>query len=378
MRNGRPARASEMTRRQLLLGAGAAAAVALAPRLALAQAKGKGGPKADQDFPPGPPIIDCHSHLQVNLASGGFDWDGGLKVALAHMDKLGIKRLLVQPPPQPPGFGGAYDLELGPAVKRTASRFGFLAGGGSLNPFINRRRGDKTVSDATLAEFDALAARIAGAGASGLGELAVEHFSGFPGHPYVSTPADHPLFLRLADIAAQRGLPVDIHMEAVPADMDIPADFARRSSANPARVSGNIEPFERLLAHNRGARIVWVHLGWDVTGFRTPALTRELLRRNENLVMQVRPLPPNPGTPLSNFVLTPSLTPEPEWTSVMAEFPDRFVIGADNFYVSPRTDPKVRFAPPLPFARPFVNGLPPDLGAKVGHENATRIYRLPA
>ena len=31
-------------------------------------------------------------------------------------------------------------------------------------------------------------------------------------------PPDHPLYLLLADIAAQHGVPIDLHMEAVPAD----------------------------------------------------------------------------------------------------------------------------------------------------------------
>jgi predicted TIM-barrel fold metal-dependent hydrolase len=246
---------------------------------------------------------------------------------------------------------------------------------------INRRRGETTMPESVLREFDAAAARIADAGAVAFGEMTCEHFSGLPGHPYVSAPPDHPLFLRLAEIAAERGLPIDMHMEAVPADMDMPASF-RRSSVNPAKVAGNIARFERLLAHNRKASIIWVHLGWDVTGHRTVELTRALLQRNENLYMQVRPLPPaQPGQalhPLHNFVLFADLRVGPAWVALMTEFPGRFVIGSDSFYVAPSADPRIKFAPPLPFARPFVNGLPPELAAKVAHENAVRLYRLPA
>lgn len=372
-----------ISRRALLTSAGAAVALAgLGARAAFAQGKkGPGGKGPQGDLAGGPPIIDTHCHLQAAVGQHRFDWDGAARVAIANMDKLGIRRTLIQPPPQPHGFENPYDLEFAATVKRYADRLGMVAGGGSLNPMINRRRAETSVSDSVLREFDAAAAKIAEAGASGFGEMTCEHFSGLPGHPYVSAPPDHPLFLRLADIAAERDMPIDMHMEAVPADMDMPTSF-RRLSANPARVAGNVARFERLLTHNRKARIAWVHLGWDVTGHRTADLTRALLGRNENLYMQLRPLPPpQPGQAhhaLHNFVLSSDLRVEPAWAALMAEFPDRFVIGSDSFYVPPGADPRIRFAPPLPFARPLVNGLPPRVSAKVAHQNAVRLYRLPA
>lgn len=367
-----------ISRRALLL---AAAATALVPGAAWSQ--GKKGPKSESgaDLSGGPPIVDTHCHLQAAAGPGRFDWEGAIRVALANMDKLGIRRTLILPPPQPAGFDNPYDLEFAATVKRHGERFGMVAGGGSLNPMINRRRGETSISDDVRREFDAAAAKIADAGALAFGEMACEHFSGFAGHPYVSAPPDHPLFLRLADIAAERDMPIDLHMEAVPADMEMPASF-RRLSSNPAKVAGNVARFERLLAHNRKARIIWVHLGWDVTGFRTVELTRELLKRHDNLFLQVRPLPPpqpgNAAHPLHNFVLTAALTVEPAWAALMSEFPQRFVVGSDSFYVPAGGDPRVRFAPPLPFARHLVNGLPPEVAAKVAHANAVRLYKLPA
>lgn len=369
------------TRRAVIAWMGATALTAAALPTFAQGRKGGGAGSSDEPLSEGPPIIDTHSHLQA-MGRGGADWDGGLRSALANMDKLNIRRTLILPPPQPHGFEAPYDLEFASAVKRNAVRFGMVAGGGSLNPMINRRRADASISNDVLREFDAIAARIADAGASAFGEMTCEHFSGFTGHPYVSAPPDHPLFLRLADIAAEREMPIDLHMETVPADMAMLPVFKQRSNANPDRVAGNVERFERLLAHNRKTRIIWVHLGWDVTGFRTLDLTRALLTRHENLYLQLRPLPPpQPGAaavPLYNFVLTSDLRAEPAWAALMAEFPDRFVIGCDSFYVAPGIDPRVRFTPPLPFARPFVNSLPADLGRRVAHVNAERLYRLAA
>ena len=369
-----------ISRRAVLAWAGSTALTALAGPV-FAQGKKGGAAVSDEMLAGGPPIVDTHAHLQV-MARGGADWDGGLRTALANMDKLNIRCTLILPPPQPYGFEGAYDLEFVGAVKRNTARFGMVAGGGSLNPMIHRRRAETSISDSVLREFDTIAGRIAEAGASAFGEMTCEHFAGFVGHPYVSAPPDHPLFLRLADIAAARDMPIDLHMETVPADMAMPAVFKERSNANPDRVAANVERFERLLAHNRRAKIVWVHLGWDVTGFRTTDLTRALLARHENLYLQLRPLPPpQPGAaavPLYNFVLSSDLRVEPSWAALMGEFPDRFVIGTDSFYVAPGVDPRVRFAPPLPFARPFVNSLDPELGRSVAHRNAERLYRLAA
>src|SRR6266853_6559367 len=46
-------------------------------------------------------------------------------------------------------------------------------------------------------------------GAVGFGEMTAEHFAG--GTPYQYAPADHPLFLLLADIAAQHRVVIDFH-----------------------------------------------------------------------------------------------------------------------------------------------------------------------
>ena len=55
-------------------------------------------------------------------------------------------------------------------------------------------------------------------GVVGFGELSIEHLS-LPQSPvkdYEYAPADSPLMLLLADIAAQHNVPIDLHMEALP------------------------------------------------------------------------------------------------------------------------------------------------------------------
>lgn len=55
---------------------------------------------------------------------------------------------------------------------------------------------------------------------------------------------------------------------------------------------------------------------------------------------------------------------------MLQAFPDRFVVGSDQFYNSPpiRTE----------CARKFVDFLPPDLAQVIAYDNVRRIYRLSA
>jgi hypothetical protein len=136
--------------------------------------------------------------------------------------------------------------------------------------------------------FEARAQEIVTGGALGFGEMSCEHLSFNPRHPYTSAPPDHPLMLRLAEVAAQLGVPIDLHMEAVRADMPTPPRFLERSPNNPPTLKVNIDRFRTLLASNRKASIIWSHAGWDNTGDRTVMLCEDLLSSNPNLYMSLK------------------------------------------------------------------------------------------
>jgi predicted TIM-barrel fold metal-dependent hydrolase len=206
---------------------------------------------------------------------------------------------------------------------------------------------------------------ILAAGAAGFGEMAAEHFPSST--PYESAPPDHPLFLLLADIAAQHDVPICIHMEAVPQDMDLPAPL--ESPPNPPRLHANIAAFERLLAHNPRAKIVWAHLGWDTTGYRTPELTRRLLAAHANLFMEIKLDPVDKGktSPITNRA---SGTIKPEWLKLFTDFQDRFVIGTDQHY--PQSSGPQRWQA----AVRLFNQLPAAVQQKIGADNAVHIYNL--
>lgn len=343
-----------------------------------------GGRRTMQGPPPmegataeGPPIIDTHAHLlgRTEIAS---DFLNSANFAIGQMDLLGIRRTLLLPPPQPPGFARSYDHELLlPAVRAHADRLSFLAGGGSLSPMIVAAGDAPAISAALRQEFEATADRLIAVGAVGFGEITVEHVSYEPNHPYVRARPDGPLMLLLADLAARHNVPIDLHMDAVVRDRPPPENLTIRGPNNPPILRANIDAFERLLAHNRGARIVWAHAGRDILGDWTVDLSRRLLAAHDNLIMSIAlfPRPPLGATP-QNFPFSVEGTLKPEWISLLADFSDRFVIGNDPFYAAPNM---AGLRPPLSaMSRRFVNALPQPIATAVAYKNAVRLYRLAA
>jgi predicted TIM-barrel fold metal-dependent hydrolase len=166
----------------------------------------------------------------------------------------------------------------------------------------------------------------------------------------------------MADIAAEHDAPISIHMEAVPRDMDLPAPL--KSPPNPPRLHAKIAAFERLLSHNPRTKIVWAHLGWDTTGYRTPELMQRLLEAHPNLFMEIKLDPVDPGktSPLTNGA---SGTIKPEWRKLFIDFQDRFVIGTDQHYPQRWQTAVLLF-----------NQLPVAVRQKIGTDNAVRIYHL--
>lgn len=321
-----------------------------------------------------PPIVDTHAHLE-NLG-GIARFPAALEAAIAEMDRLGVRATLLMPPPQAKDNRTFYDIdELKFAVERYPARFLLVGGGGTLNPTILRTPPD-AVDESTRRRFREQAERLLAQGAVGFGEITAHHLSlpaMGPMHGYSVAPADHPLLLALADIAAERNVPIDLHFDAVPEPMPLPAPIAQNPS-NPPTLDANLAAFERLLAHNRNAKIIWAHAGSDPLRTRTPALCRELLARHPNLYMSLRG--GGRTVPHPSFALDEQGRLKPAWVKLIADFPDRFVLGSDRFHTAdaPRTPV---LAQALPNLRRLVDQLPPPLARRVAIDNVERLYGLP-
>lgn len=317
--------------------------------------------------------IDVHFHLVAN--KGDLEsFDEAAHRALQIMDAERIRTIVVMSPPRP---HENFDIEsLADVVKKHGPRIVMLGGGGSLNPMLQEAGKSAEVSEEVRRRFEEMAQRIIASGAKGFGEIAAHHVSLSPSHGYEWVPADHPLLLLLADIAAQHDVPIDLHFDPVPDDVDKPPSLT--SPQNPAVLKANLAGFERLLAHNRKAKIVWAHAGADPVGYFTPALVRALLGRHANLALSIRPTALFPGS-----MVHPKGAINADWIAVLRDFPDRFVIGSDSFVVAKAYTgaeaPRVfeqRSEIQRRGIRRLLSYLPEDLARRIGYENAMRLYRL--
>jgi len=318
--------------------------------------------------------VDTHNHLVNRRVRGQFHFERPAGIALESMNAVGVKLNLLMPMPQAVNQKLRLRLEdLLPIVEKYPKRFAALGGGGSLNVMIQQAIDEGRVTAAMEEEFDARALELVRKGAVGFGEMTAEHFSMGEDHPYETVAPDHPLFLRLADLAAKYGLPIDLHMEAIPEEMPMPARFP--SPPHPQALKPNISAFERLLAHNRKAKIIWVHLGWCNTGRRTIALTHRLLAEHPNLYMSIRIASGMRERKVAKttFPLDKDGWVKQEWSLLFEEFPDRFIIGSDEI-VKPANDHPS--AGSIRSTVGLLEQLPHELKSRIGYENAYRLYRL--
>lgn len=319
------------------------------------------------------PLLDTHIHFAGN-PRGSMDYRGAMEEALRNLGQNGFDRVIVMPPPFAAGMPAIYDIE---DFRRAMQAFGkrvFLGGGGLLlNGLIHGTPPDR-VTDAVKKRFRADAERVAAAGAVVFGEIALHHLSlGVmgPGHPYEWVAPDHPLLLLLADIGAEKGMPLDLHIDLVPEDMETP----RRpglSNNNPPRLKGNLQALERLLAHNRNAKIVWAHAGSDPLGTRFPDVQRGLLERHPNLYMSLRL---SITAPPPFMAMDPGPMLKAEWVALLTAFPERFTLGSDSFHApagAPQRGPDNK----LENYRAALSQLPREVAEAIAFRNAERIYRL--
>lgn len=301
------------------------------------------------------PYIDAHTHFDEH------DPQGSIRAILQAAPRENMAKTFLLIPPDTVNPSGAIDAAgILAAAKSYPDRLAVLAGGETLNSMIQQSVRSGDTGAAIRATFRERAEEALRMGAAGFGEMAAEHLAGATPHQYA--PPDHPLFLLLADIAAQHDVPIDLHMEAVPKAMALPPDL--HSPSNPSRLHANIPAFERLLRHNPRAKIIWAHLGSDGTGYRTPGLCRRLLQKHSNLYMEIKLDPKAPG---KNFLMADGKI-KPDWLKLFEDFPDRFIIGSDQHYPEPEGPARWEQVVLL------FNQLPADLRRSIGTENVAHIY----
>jgi Amidohydrolase len=323
------------------------------------------------------PIVDAHVHF---LPGSGLAFDEAVASAAQTMDEFGVVRSIVMSPPRDRRVRINYDYaDFRAALSRYPGRFAYLAGGGTLNIQLHGQAGHDAVSEAVTSNFATSARKAIDDGALGFGEMSSLHISLSRDHGYNYVPADHPLLLTLADIAAARDVPIDLHMDAAAAAMPPPPRLAQLPN-NPPVFPATLNSLERLLSHNRNARIVWAHAGSDQLGDLTAQRVSALMDRYPNLMMSLRVV--GPQAPAHNKLFS-GRDLDPDWLSVLKRHADRFVIGTDNFYAGPDAAGPATITkfsqpnrPKMQATALFLSLIPRDLAEKIGWRNAVRIYKL--
>ncbi|MEK7246044.1 MAG: amidohydrolase family protein, partial [Pseudomonadota bacterium] len=129
----------------------------------------------------------------------------------------------------------------------------------------------------------------------------------------------------------------------------------------------SVEGFERLLASDRRAKILWTQCGTDTA----PGEVRPLMQRHPNLYCELSwRYPPVVPPHLAFRNIFDETGPKPEWLELIEEFPDRFLVGNDAHIRSQydRATEVVRTGL-LPYLKPATARM-------VAYENAERLFKL--
>ena len=352
------------------------------PNQARQHVKARDRPTGNDRRPAGLDWIDVHVHLNVGRLQSS-NASSALDAAVQAMDANHIAKMVLMPQPMISTVRRGRRLPPTPIerwikeARRYPDRFEVMGGGGSLNAMIHEDSPGGQASEALKRRFAARAEAILKLGAIGFGELALTHLSMIPGQEYMAVPADHPLMLMLSDIAAEHDVVIDVHFDPIAADIPLPRYV---SGENPPALKRNLDAFERFLDHNRRAKISWAHVGSDRLSFWTASFTRDMLGRHPNLYMSLRMFASRSGLnhPLTNDGITA------DWMETFRQFPDRFFIGGDQFFLSSglrrKDGPSAKFARMSQDTRDRVNRflsyLPPEIARKFAFENAVRVYKI--
>jgi predicted TIM-barrel fold metal-dependent hydrolase len=296
---------------------------------------------------------------------------------VVKMDRQGLDSAMVVVVPSGRQSGEEIYRAMRDAQRRHPGRLFLMAGGATLGPMIRETAADRVTADVRR-RFEERAEEVLRDGAKGFGEMISYHLCMTKGHSFQYAPADHPLFLLLADIAARHDVPIDLHMEAAEQAVPTSAHLRRACDQNPATIEPTVPALERLLRHNRDARVVWQHIGWDNVGQMRIELLRRMLATHPNLSLALRVAAQGGQAGAvdarPNRIVDEAMRLRPEWQAFIVEFQDRVMIGADEF-VSP-VEREGKLAQSFSETWSIVDQLPPEVARKVGRDNAARVYRL--
>lgn len=308
-------------------------------------------------------------HSQANYESSARN-------LIQKMDSARVGKAIIVTVPEGKNKHFNYD-PLFNTVKRFPGRLYVAAGGATLGPML-LRAADRHVSHQMKTQFLKEAEHLIDKGAVAFGEMILFHFCLDPRHSYQSVNISGPLMTSLADLAARRNIPIDVHLESVAKSMDTPQNLRAACRKNPPTIPATIPAFERLLKHNRKAIFVWQHVGWDNLGQTTTSLLRRLLTAHPNLYLSIRiedrfnQVKSTERMP--NRIIDRHGKIKKAWLTLFKQFKDRIMVGSDEFI--PPLDSRHRFPRSFSSTWKVLEQMPYSLSDRIGYLNAKKVYHL--
>ena len=269
------------------------------------------------------PLVDAHSHLKIAN-------DTPIDQLMALYDGAGVRGAQL--------FGEPWPIAT-EARDRYPSR---------VVPFLAEGYADAVHPDSSYVHPDGLDQLIGGRFVRGLGEVILRHSpyqlgaaGGYATAPANNVPADHPALIEAYRRAGAYRVPVNVHQEWFFAD-----------------------ELERAIQAAPSTTFVWAHAGHG------PAATvRSVLERNPNLLADLSARTPWIGA--GTVLLRPTGALDPEWSALLHDFPDRFLIGLDLFV--PAHFQPVYVNQMVAYYRGLLGQLDPTVATAIAHLNAERI-----
>lgn len=193
---------------------------------------------------------------------------------------------------------------------------------------------------------DEVEAKLASGRFRWMGELLLRHYAvpELRAADYDFSP-DSELFRKVLALSARYGVPLTVHHEAEP---------------------GNVEAFRRALRQAPQALVVWAH--W--CGRATPDEARRFLEEFANFHCDLGAS--HPGRSYGrdkNPLADESGRLQPEWKALIVVFPDRFLAAIDAVVPAHYEN----YEAWVKSLKRLVAELPPEVGRKVAYENAERL-----
>jgi hypothetical protein len=312
---GHPPRGAQLL--AVTLAAGLALLAAALPARPAVQAQ------AQPAVPYTGPLVDTHAHLESSTPVSA-------DLLMSLYDATGVRGAWL--------FGVPWSLATS-AWERYPDR---------VVPFLAEGYADTLGQGSSYRSPDGLDDLLRGGYVRGLGEMILRHSPfrlsesvGGGAWPATNVAADDPALRGAYTVAGRYGAPVVVHQEAAYAD-----------------------ELERALIASPGTTFVWAHAGHG------PAATlRPLLARYPNLYADLAARTPWLG---AGTVLTrPDGSLQPEWAALLAEYPDRFLIGFDQFAL--RHYRLGYLQDTVSYYRALLGHLDPATAQRIGHGNAERL-----